>query len=76
VKRRFPLARAWPAVSRKAPGGDAHREAERLGVDFLDEIPPDTEIRETSDGGHPVAVSRPDGENAEVLHQIGERALA
>jgi len=53
--------------------GGAHREADRLGVDFLGEIPLDIEIRETSDGGKPVVVSRPDSENAKVFRQIAER---
>lgn len=56
--------------------GGAHKEAERLGVDFLGEIPLDIEIRETSDGGHPVVVSKPDSENAKVFRDIGERVWA
>jgi len=53
--------------------GGAHREADRLGVDFLGEIPLDIEIRETSDGGKPVVVSKPDSENAAVFRRIAER---
>ncbi len=53
--------------------GGANKEAERLGVDFLGEIPLDIEIRETSDGGHPIVVSKPDSENAKVFRQIGAR---
>jgi len=56
--------------------GGAHKEADRLGVDFLGEIPLDIEIRETSDGGHPVVVSKPDSENARVFREIGERVWA
>jgi len=56
--------------------GGAHKEAERLGVDFLGEIPLDIEIRETSDGGRPVVVSTPDSENAKIFRQIGERVWA
>ena len=56
--------------------GGAQKEAERLGVDFLGEIPLDIEIRETSDGGHPIVVSKPDSENAKVFRQIGERVWA
>ena len=56
--------------------GGARKEAERLGVDFLGEIPLDIEIRETSDGGHPIVVSKPDSENAKVFREIGERVWA
>jgi ATP-binding protein involved in chromosome partitioning len=56
--------------------GGARKEADRLGVDFLGEVPLDIEIRETSDGGHPVVVSKPDSENAKVFRQIGERVWA
>lgn len=51
--------------------GGAHKEADRLGVDFLGEIPLDIEIRETSDGGRPIVVSNPDSENARVFRAIG-----
>jgi ATP-binding protein involved in chromosome partitioning len=56
--------------------GGAKLEADRLGVDFLGEIPLDIEIRETSDGGHPVVVSKPDSENAKVFRDIGARVWA
>ena len=41
--------------------GGAKSEADRLGCDFLGEIPLDIEIRSTSDNGQPIVVSRPDG---------------
>ena len=41
--------------------GGARAEADRLGMDFLGEIPLDIVIRETSDGGHPIVASDPDG---------------
>ncbi len=56
--------------------GGAQKEAERLGVDFLGEVPLDIEIRETSDGGHPIVVSKPDSENAIIFRQIGQRVWA
>jgi ATP-binding protein involved in chromosome partitioning len=56
--------------------GGAHKEAERLGIDFLGEVPLDIEIRETSDGGHPIVVSKPDSENAKVFREIGQRVWA
>ena len=56
--------------------GGARKEAGRLGVDFLGEIPLDIEIRETSDGGTPVVVSKPDSDNAKVFREIGKRVWA
>jgi ATP-binding protein involved in chromosome partitioning len=53
--------------------GGARREAERLGVDFLGEIPLDIAIRETSDSGHPIVVSDPTSAHATVYRAIAER---
>jgi len=53
--------------------GGARREAERLGVDFLGEIPLDIAIRETSDGGTPIVASRPESEHARVYLQMAAR---
>ena len=53
--------------------GGAKREAERLGMEFLGEIPLDIEIRETSDGGRPVVVSRPEAPNAQAFSAIVAR---
>ncbi|MDX1710551.1 MAG: iron-sulfur cluster carrier protein ApbC [Rhodovibrionaceae bacterium] len=50
--------------------GGAKREAEKLGMDFLGELPLDMEIRETSDGGRPVTVSNPDSPHAKVYVDI------
>ena len=44
--------------------GGAKNEADRLGCDLLGEIPLDIEIRATSDQGHPITVSQPDGAHA------------
>ena len=52
--------------------GGARREAEKLGMDFLGEIPLDIEIRETSDDGRPLVVSRPDGPQAQRYLEIAE----
>lgn len=52
--------------------GGARNEAERLGCDFLGEIPLDIEIRSTSDGGQPIVVSRPDGAHAKSYKFIAE----
>ena len=52
--------------------GGAKAEAERLGCDFLGEIPLDIDIRTTSDGGHPITVSQPDGAHAKSYKFIAE----
>ena len=44
-----------------------------LGLDFLGEIPLVMEIRETSDGGHPIVVSKPASEHAKVYRTIADR---
>jgi ATP-binding protein involved in chromosome partitioning len=53
--------------------GGARREAEKLGTDFLGEIPLDIAIRETSDGGHPIVVSQPSSAHAATYRAIAER---
>ena len=53
--------------------GGARLEAEKLGVEFLGEVPLDIEIRETSDGGRPIVVSRPDSEHAKTFVRIAAR---
>jgi len=53
--------------------GGAKREAARLGMDFLGEIPLVMEIRETSDGGHPIVISQPASEHAKVYRSIADR---
>lgn len=50
--------------------GGARHEAERLGVPFLGEIPLHMSIRETSDSGHPVVESDPDGPHAAIYRTI------
>ena len=53
--------------------GGARREAEKLGVEFLGEIPLDMEIRETSDGGRPITVAKPDNPHSRVFMKMAER---
>jgi ATP-binding protein involved in chromosome partitioning len=55
--------------------GGARKEAERLGVEFLGEIPLDIAIRETSDGGQPIVISRPDSVHAKSYRAIARRLL-
>ncbi|HEY2891824.1 MAG TPA: Mrp/NBP35 family ATP-binding protein [Dongiaceae bacterium] len=53
--------------------GGARREAEKLGTEFLGEIPLDMAIRETSDGGNPIVVSQPDSAHAATFRAIAGR---
>ncbi len=53
--------------------GGARREAERLGCDFLGEVPLDMAIRETSDDGHPITASVPDSPYAQTFREIAAR---
>ncbi len=53
--------------------GGAKREADKLGMEFLGEIPLDLEIRETSDSGRPIVVSRPESDHAKVYVAIARR---
>jgi ATP-binding protein involved in chromosome partitioning len=54
--------------------GGARREAERLGVPFLGELPLEIEIRERSDSGRPIVATAPESHAAEryraMAHEI------
>ncbi|WP_279479981.1 Mrp/NBP35 family ATP-binding protein [Aureimonas sp. SK2] len=56
--------------------GGARAEAERLGVQFLGEVPLEMAIREGSDAGAPVMAVHPDGAHARAYAAIAERTLA
>jgi ATP-binding protein involved in chromosome partitioning len=53
--------------------GGARREAERLGVPFLGEVPLHPIIREKSDAGLPVVATEPDGPHAAIYRDIAAR---
>ena len=53
--------------------GGARQEAERLGVEFLGEIPLHIDIRTTSDGGDPIVMSQPDSDHAKAFREIADR---
>jgi ATP-binding protein involved in chromosome partitioning len=53
--------------------GGARREAEKLGVEFLCEVPLDIAIRETSDEGTPIVVAQPDSEHAKAYRLLAKR---
>jgi ATP-binding protein involved in chromosome partitioning len=53
--------------------GGARREAEKIGVPFLGEVPLTLDIRIKSDEGAPIVVSDPDGPHARIYREIAER---
>jgi ATP-binding protein involved in chromosome partitioning len=53
--------------------GGAKAEADRLGCDFLGEVPLHIDIRTTSDGGAPIVVSKPDSEHAKCYREIAKK---
>lgn len=56
--------------------GGARREAEKIGVPFLGEVPLTMDIRETSDAGTPVVVSQADGPLAKIYREIAASVWA
>jgi ATP-binding protein involved in chromosome partitioning len=50
--------------------GGARHEAQKLGVDFLGEIPLDIVIRETSDDGRPIVVADPSSPHAKAYREM------
>ncbi|MBS9721910.1 Mrp/NBP35 family ATP-binding protein [Tianweitania sp. BSSL-BM11] len=56
--------------------GGAQREANRLGVPFLGEVPLVMAIRELSDAGTPITVAEPNGPQAEAYRAIAAKVLA
>jgi ATP-binding protein involved in chromosome partitioning len=53
--------------------GGAQKEAARLGVPFLGEVPLHMTIREKSDSGLPVVATEPDGEHARIYRDIAAK---
>ena len=53
--------------------GGAHREADKLGAEFLGEIPLDIRIRETSDAGTPIVIEEPGSPLSQAYMQIAAR---
>jgi ATP-binding protein involved in chromosome partitioning len=53
--------------------GGAQREAEKLDVEFLGEVPLDIVIRETSDEGRPIVLSQPESEHAQAFRRMASR---
>jgi len=55
--------------------GGARREAHKLGVEFLGELPLKLEIRELSDAGTPIVIAKPDSEEAAIYRRIAARVF-
>jgi ATP-binding protein involved in chromosome partitioning len=53
--------------------GGARKEAEKLGVEFLGELPLKIEIRELADAGTPIVAARPETEEAQAYQRIATR---
>lgn len=53
--------------------GGAKKEAERINVPFLGEVPLQMNIRSTSDAGTPVVVSDPEGVEAKIYRDIAAK---
>ena len=53
--------------------GGGKREAERLGVEFLGELPLKLAIRELADAGTPIVAARPETEEAQAYQRIATR---
>ena len=56
--------------------GGARREAAKLGVDFLGEVPLLLDIRTTSDAGTPISAAEPESAAARVYAEIAVRVRA
>jgi ATP-binding protein involved in chromosome partitioning len=56
--------------------GGARKEAEKLGVPFLGEVPLNMTIRETSDSGRPVTAIEPDGPHGTIYRAMAEQIWA
>jgi ATP-binding protein involved in chromosome partitioning len=53
--------------------GGAQREAERIGVEFLGELPLKMAIRELADAGTPIVAAKPETEEAQAYQKIATR---
>jgi ATP-binding protein involved in chromosome partitioning len=53
--------------------GGARKEAAKLGIPFLGEIPLDMALRETSDAGRPIVATAPEGPHAAAFREIARR---
>ena len=55
--------------------GGVAKEAQKLGVPLLAEIPLSLDIRLAADEGIPIVVSKPDSPQAKAFHRIAEHLI-
>ncbi|NNF79841.1 MAG: iron-sulfur cluster carrier protein ApbC, partial [Rhizobiales bacterium] len=70
---------ACPKCGEHSPifgNGGARAEAEKIGVEFLGEVPLHMDVRERSDAGLPIVATKPDSEHAEIYRQIAKNVYA
>ena len=53
----------------------ARQEAEKLGVDFLGDIPLHIDIRTTSDEGLPIVVTKPESASAKAYMELAQKVI-
>ena len=56
--------------------GGARETAEKMGVDFLGEIPLHMDIRETADNGTPIVLLKPDSPHSQIYIEIARKIQA
>lgn len=56
--------------------GGARREAEKLGIPFLGEVPLDIDIRSLSDNGTPIVAIKPNSPQAKRFREIAQLLMA
>jgi len=56
--------------------GGARETSEKLGIDFLGEIPLHMDIRSTSDNGTPIVIDQPTGPHAAIYIDIAKKIAA
>jgi ATP-binding protein involved in chromosome partitioning len=56
--------------------GRAEQAAKRLGVPYLGGVPLESAIREASDAGEPVVISRPDSAGAQAMRRVASAVAA
>ena len=56
--------------------GGARMESEKLGMEFLGEVPLDMEVRLRSDQGQPIVVSSPNSMHAQIYKDIAQNVWA
>lgn len=56
--------------------GGARKEAGRLGIPFLGEVPLDMEVRQRSDSGEPIVATKPDSPHSAIYRDIARQVWA